>query len=144
MKYVCLFIFLLGAVGYDIDVRRIPNNWSLFWGLSGIFLSCRKYGLHGCLYGLLGILLPFFVLFVLFVWRVIGAGDIKMLSVIGTFLWLDVGWIMLYSFVLAAAYGFIVLIARMYRKRPFSWTRICMSIPITFGTILWIAGGWVL
>lgn len=141
MKYVCLFIFLLGAVGYDIDYRRIPNLWCLFGVLSGVLFSCIEHGVSGCLWSLLGIFLPMIVLFVIFVLRFMGAGDIKMLSTIGAFVWLDVGWIIAYAFVLTAIYGISLFFVRIIRRQTLGWTRICMSIPIALGTILFVFGG---
>lgn len=141
MRYVCLFIFLLGAVGYDIDYRRIPNFWNLFGILSGLTISCMESGVYGGIFSLFGIVLPLAVLFVFFIWRILGAGDIKMLSVIGSFVWLEVWRVALYAFALTALYGLIVSITRLIIRRPFTWTRICMSIPIAAGTILFIVGG---
>lgn len=141
MKYVCLFIFLLGAVGYDIDWRRIPNLWCLPGAFAGMIISFMEGGVHGGLSSFLGILVPMAVLFVFFVFRILGAGDVKMLSVIGAFIWLDVIWVLIYAFVITAAYGVFVFAVRVIRQRPFAWTRICMSIPIAAGTILFVVGG---
>lgn len=141
MRYVCLFIFLLGAVGYDIDYRRIPNLWSLFGILVGVIISFVESGIHGCVFSLLGVAMPVAVLFILFIWSVLGAGDIKLFSVIGAFVGISVWKVAAYAFVLTAIYGLLVIVSRMLSHKPFTWTRICMSIPIAAGTILYIAGG---
>jgi prepilin peptidase CpaA len=82
--------FSLGAAYFDLKTRKIPNKYNL---AAFVFvLLCKvlllkisfAYLVNGVLGGLLGfvILLPFFI------FRFVGGGDIKLLTVLG----LVVGW----------------------------------------------------
>ena len=75
-----------GAVCTDLLWNKVPNNWIFLGFCTG--LSCRvfRFGLRGSFLFLEGMLIPFFLLFPFFFFRMIGAGDIKLLSVLGGFL----------------------------------------------------------
>lgn len=74
------------AVLSDLDRRRIPNGLILA-GL-GMGFICRTVsdGLVGILLFLGGVLLPVLVFGPLYYFRMIGAGDIKLMSVVGAFM----------------------------------------------------------
>jgi len=79
-------ILLLAAAWVDIKSRRIPNRL-VFWGTgAGIVLNAvlpDSPGFLGALGGLalgLGLMFPFYVL------RAMGAGDVKLMGMVGAFL----------------------------------------------------------
>ena len=80
-------VHLVGAVVYyDIRYRRIPNGLIVVGLLMGLVYQVRHFRLTGlAVYGA-GVFLPVAVLGFLYYFRMIGAGDIKLLSVIGGFL----------------------------------------------------------
>ena len=74
---------LLAALVFDFRYRRIPN-WLVLAGLAGGFVSGGlgsglSHALAGTLAGL-AIFLPFYLL------RGMGAGDVKLMAVVGSFL----------------------------------------------------------
>ena len=84
---VVLLISLTGtAVLTDLRDRVIPNDLivtGLFWGLTGqIFIR----GMRGAADWAGGAVMPLLVLGILFYFRMMGAGDIKLLCMIGGFL----------------------------------------------------------
>lgn len=80
-----LIVILLCAVATDLRHRRIPNRLivaglcgALLCALAGGGLIAAVAAIKGAAVGLL-VLLPFFVV------RLVGAGDVKLLSVVGGF-----------------------------------------------------------
>ncbi len=75
----------MGAVITDLSATRIPNLFILIGLISGIFYRVVWKGEENYLYILFGILIPFFLFFPLFVIKAMGAGDIKLFIMTGTF-----------------------------------------------------------
>lgn len=69
----------------DLSETRIPNLFILLGLISGIFYRVVWSGERNYLHIIVGILIPFFIFFPLFVIRAMGAGDIKLLMITGTF-----------------------------------------------------------
>jgi prepilin peptidase CpaA len=88
LHLLALLVVLAVAVGCDIRVRKIPNSLILT-GLAlgfGFALLPGGAGLLGALAGFglgLGLFLPLYAL------RVLGAGDVKLMAVVGAFLGVD-------------------------------------------------------
>ena len=79
-----LALFLsAGAVCTDLFTEKVPNEW-IWLGLGiGAGYQLHARGLDGLPLFLKGMLLPLLLLFPLFLFRMMGAGDIKLLSVLG-------------------------------------------------------------
>ena len=95
----------------DIRTRKISNRLIL----SGLVLGCirnlSQYGWKGSIYFLILISLPVLVFYLLFLMRALGAGDIKLFSVISSCIGLKgVLDIIIYSFLTGAVLSLIVLI----------------------------------
>lgn len=81
-----LVLFATVAVCMDLNQERIDNRWIAFGWLCGFSYQLSQYGLKGIGIFFLGAAVPIFTLYVLFFFRMLGAGDIKMLSVLGGFM----------------------------------------------------------
>lgn len=81
----CLVCLLLIAVLDDIKSWKISNHLILIGILAGIIYDIYEYGWTGISIWLPGVILPIILLFPLFLIKVLGAGDIKLFSVIGSF-----------------------------------------------------------
>lgn len=81
----CLVCLLLLAVILDLRSYKISNHLILIGIVAGILFDIYEYGQAGISLGLPGILLPVILLFPLFLIKALGAGDIKLFSVIGSF-----------------------------------------------------------
>ena len=78
-----LLFLLMAAVCCDWKDYRIPN-WLIFAGYGiGFFYQSVFYGWRGCLLWFLGVTVPILILFPCFYCRMLGAGDIKLFSVLG-------------------------------------------------------------
>ena len=74
------------AVGMDLVTYKIDNRFILISLASGMIMHARIRGPAGVLDSAGGVLAAFSVLILLFVFRVLGAGDIKLFCVLGTIL----------------------------------------------------------
>ena len=109
----------------------------LIWGL---VLKIWGNGYVGILYFILNITIPVVLLYLLFQMRALGAGDIKLFSVVGSFITTEqLIRVMLYSFVIAAILGMgkVLYLHLGHRKQGGEkLTKIHFSIAILLAVIL--------
>lgn len=86
IQVLSLLLVVQAAVLCDLDRRRIPNALILAGlGMGFIFQSVSN-GFTGIVLFLGGIFLPVLVFGPLYYFRMIGAGDVKLMSVVGAFM----------------------------------------------------------
>jgi prepilin peptidase CpaA len=97
----------------DLRTFRIPNYLTLGAALAGLLYQTTFHGLSGLGSGFLGLGLGFFLLFPLYVLGGMGAGDVKALAALGTWLgpWLT---LMLFCY-MAIAGGLTALGVLIYK-----------------------------
>ena len=87
------------AVVQDLRDWRIPNRLIAIGLMQGMIISAWMHGFgQGLLVSVSGSVIPVLILYVLFLTRALGAGDIKLFAVAGTFVGTDVVRVMIYSF----------------------------------------------
>lgn len=86
MLTVPLLILLGLATAWDLRQRRIPNLLVLAGALAGGVIQLTVAGLAGLQDALLGLLLGFGLLLPGYILGTTGAGDVKLMAAIGTFL----------------------------------------------------------
>lgn len=84
LKYIVIFLILIIATIQDFRCSKISNILVIL-GYCVSFIYQVVYEVHFLLW-LHGILLPIVILFLLFYLKMLGAGDIKLLSVLGGFI----------------------------------------------------------
>nr|WP_295277289.1 prepilin peptidase [uncultured Blautia sp.] len=72
------------AVLMDIQRTKVDNGWLLFCTLISLFTQIWEKNMSGLESWGFGLLLPALLLGILFAFRMLGAGDIKLLCVIGS------------------------------------------------------------
>lgn len=82
---VALMAILLAALIFDLRKRRIPNSLVLA-GLALAIVLAIPAGWQGLGRLMLGALSGFFIFFPVYFWGAMGAGDVKLISVVGAFL----------------------------------------------------------
>lgn len=108
---VCLLFLLTAAVWMDIHTNKISNRLIGFGLFLGYIRNLTVYGWNGSVYFLIQISLPVLVFYLLFLMRALGAGDIKLFSVIGSCIGLEgLVKVVIYSFLSGAAFSCIVLV----------------------------------
>ena len=97
----------------DLTRKKIPNRLILAGYLSGLTFYIRICGIAGLIIFLAGILLPLLLLWTLYYFRMIGAGDIKLLSALGGLLGPTAGfYCILYSFLIGGCISAILIFHR--------------------------------
>lgn len=154
-----ILIMLAMAVAWDLRSGRIPNKLNGFWIVYGLLTSLVVGGIRGLTQGLAGVLIPVLGLMILFHFRVIGAGDIKLLAGVGAFVGADVFWIIIYSFLLCGIYGAVLVVIRLIKglvaggiragiigilARQGSYTRVAFSLFILGGFLWYLMKGGML
>jgi len=114
---IVLLGLLLVAATTDLLYRKI-HNWTTYSGiLAGLALGAAGLGCDeaiGLRESLIGFLTCGFLMLVMFVMLGVGGGDVKLLAMLGAFLGVEEGiTAMLWTFVLGACMGLIVLIWRV-------------------------------
>lgn len=85
LKVTCLVLVLVLAVLNDLKSYKIPNQLVLVGLVNGLFVSVYEHGGTGVIQWIFGIFVPILLLAPLFLSKTLGAGDIKLFSVIGSF-----------------------------------------------------------
>ncbi len=108
---------MLTAVVMDVRTGRISNRLICLGMAAGFFSQIWESGYRGLILSVIQIFFPVIVLFLLFLMHALGAGDIKLFSMIGSIWNLKVlCWCMVCSFVTGAV---ISLIKLLYQKNLF-------------------------
>jgi prepilin peptidase CpaA len=114
-----LILLLLLAVIYDQRERRIPNILILV----GLFLAggwnLYAQGLSGLLFSLQGLLAGLALLFIPFAMGGMGAGDVKLLALVGAFKGAAFAF---YSFIFMALWGGLIAVGILLLKGQFKKT----------------------
>ena len=75
--------FSAGAVCTDLFQEKVPNRWIVLGLAAGAVCQGLLHGAGGIPFYLGGVFLPLVLLFPLFCFRMMGAGDIKLMAVMG-------------------------------------------------------------
>lgn len=121
-----LSVFLTGAAAWDINTGKIPNRWIIF-GIAG-FVIAKLLEVSQTdwvdlvavtAYFLIRIILFAALFFMLFLFRMIGAGDIKVMALIGGYLGFLNGFqVIFFGLAASAAWSLFQMIhKRIFMKR---------------------------
>lgn len=109
-----LYLILSISTLYDVIEYRIPNYCIVAGLIGGLWLQVAIHGVSGICLWFIGLAVPFAVLVVLYLLRVIGAGDVKLFMVIGGFLGVGpMPSILCYS----CLAGAVLALAKMLKER---------------------------
>lgn len=136
-------MILVSAVVTDLRERRISNRLIALGLFIGLILHILGEGSIGVVHFLVNISIPVILLFLLFQLRALGAGDIKLFSVVGGFTEIrQLLFVMLISFLSAALIGCGKLLYQkgFTGKRNGNRTLIHFSLAILIGYVVVVWG----
>lgn len=112
-----LLALVLVAAVYDLRYRRIPNWLTLPGVVCGLVLNSllADYWLDGLTFSLKGLALGFGLYFVLYALRAMGAGDVKLMAVVGTITGAQY-WLVIFA-ITALIGGVLAVVFSIVRKR---------------------------
>lgn len=111
-----LFIFLAAALYTDVRQRKLPN-WLTLTGMTvGLLYHLVFNGVDGMFFSVLGLLAGGGIFLVLYIFKALGAGDVKLFAAIGSIVGVQyVLYLMMYSVVFAGIIAiFILLFTRTF------------------------------
>lgn len=118
IKIIELFTLLLLALICDIRTYKINNKIVYSFILLGILTNLYLNGVGGLKESLLGIIIPFALLFILYALRMLGAGDIKLFSAIGAIMGKNfILYTVAYSFIAGGIISFFIILLRKNGKK---------------------------
>lgn len=85
-RYLILLVLLLMAVYTDMTKTIIRNRLIIVGFILGLAFRIFGEGRDGFLVYIVNISIPMILLYLLFCWHALGAGDIKLFSMIGAFI----------------------------------------------------------
>ncbi|MCI8326419.1 MAG: hypothetical protein HFI37_01420 [Lachnospiraceae bacterium] len=128
----------MAAAISDIHTGKI-RNWLIFLGLIlGGIITIFEKGIVAIPFWIIQIFIPVFLFFLMFRIGGLGAGDIKLFSVIASFLTIEEWWICMTAAFLSGAV--ICIFKIMFAKKMKDPHRIHFSIPILAGYLYFFLG----
>jgi len=127
-------ILLAAALISDIKSRKIKNKITLTFITVGLLTNSIISGFNGLKNSLLGIVIPVILLILLYALRMLGAGDIKLLSALGAVF--GVGAILkitAYSFIAGGIISLVLMAVRRNAKERFIY--LCNYLKSVFLTM---------
>lgn len=97
------------AVMFDWKFYKIPNLLCLSIAATGFLFSYINSGIPGIWNSFLGMMEPIIILYLFFYCRFLGAGDIKLLAAVGTFIGRQSWKLIVLSFILNGVGAFVKL-----------------------------------
>ncbi len=85
LSVICLVIFLVVAVAYDLATHRIPNWLNITIVCFGAFFQVYLAGIEGLFSALLGLVAGLCCFLPFYIAGAMGAGDVKLLAAVGCF-----------------------------------------------------------
>lgn len=118
IKLAWTLLLLIIAVATDITSGRISNRLICLGIGTGFFFRIWESGVKGLFLSVIQMILPVIILYLLFLMRALGAGDIKLFSMIGSIWSLKVlFYCMIFSFLTGAVLSLFKL---LYQKNLFA------------------------
>lgn len=106
-----LIVLLITAFIYDVKFHKIPNWLSAGGMLVGIVFHLISGGIDGLIFSFLGLLIAGGIFLILYVFKAIGAGDVKLFAAIGSIVGVQmVLYMMMYSIIVAGVIGIVILL----------------------------------
>ncbi|WMT39937.1 prepilin peptidase [Paenibacillus sp. D2_2] len=113
LEYWGCLAMLITAFITDIKSMKIPNKITLSGFIIGISYHAVTGGMDGILFAIKGAAAGFVLMFIMYLFRAVGGGDVKLFGAIGA--WLGVSLtlsILMYSILAAGVIGLFILLLR--------------------------------
>lgn len=117
-----IIVLLALALISDIKTYKIKNNIVFPFIIIGILTNMHLHGIAGIVFSFKGLIAPILLLIIFFALRMLGAGDIKLFSAIGSIMGLEfILYTILYSFLAGGAIALLLIIVRKNGIKRFTY-----------------------
>lgn len=117
-----LLFLSAGALCSDLFLQKVPNLWILFGIFLGLSYQTFQNGILGIFFSLRNFFLPILILFPLFLFHMMGAGDMKLLGMLSIFLDLSgLCSLFVFSFLIGALISCLLFLNPAYLLERFSY-----------------------
>ena len=114
LLFIALALAITAAI-FDVQQRRIPN-WLTYPGIiAGLILRGLLFGWRGLGSAVEGFLLLGGIMFLFYVVRAMGAGDVKLIAAVGSIVGPEHGFIILLATAICG--GLLAIVYALYRGR---------------------------
>ncbi len=112
VNLIVLGVFLLIVLYFDAFQHRIPNWLNVTGALAGIIINVLLLGLHGLIQSFSAAIICGVIMFILYLAKALGAGDVKLFFAIGAIAGdiLFTLYALMYSVIFAGVIGLIILL----------------------------------
>ncbi|WP_136446114.1 A24 family peptidase [Alkalihalobacillus alcalophilus] len=114
-----LFLYLLVALYMDVRYQKLPN-WLTAGAMAvGLVFHLIMNGIDGLIFSVLGLLVAGLIFLLLYVFKALGAGDVKLFAGIGALIGVvNVLNVMMYSIIYAGLIAIVLLVfTRTFLRR---------------------------
>ncbi|CAM3524324.1 prepilin peptidase [Marinicrinis lubricantis] len=117
-----LSIFIGIAFFQDIKEMKIPNRLTVPFAAAGVVCSALQWGWEGFLFSLQGMAISFIIMFVLYLFSAVGAGDVKLFAAIGAIAGTECSlYGMMYSILFAGVIALIYWVWKRLLVKQLRW-----------------------
>lgn len=111
LHFIILIIFLCVVCYYDVKQSRIPNWLNVSGALAGLLYHLIVNHIDGLINSVFGLLAGGIIMLILYVFKAIGAGDVKLFAAVGAICGvLFTLYAVMYSIIFAGIIGLIILL----------------------------------
>lgn len=139
-----LILLLIAAVLMDFAYDRIYNGWILFGMIIGLSFRFLEYQWHGFYEAAVSMLLSFVLLYPLYKIGGLGAGDVKLFLMLGSFVqWKELLSIIAASFIIGAVISIGKLLSEKNLRKDcqrYMSSKIHFALPVLLSAALWSGG----
>lgn len=137
IRHYIIIIFLVICLYTDFRHYKIYNTNIVLFTLLGFILNMYIDGMGGGLRSIIGIITPIILFWLLFKLRMLGAGDIKIYSAIGSFLGLHICLkVIIYSFMFGGVIAVYIMIRHKILRQRFMYFGRYLVNSFKSGTII--------
>lgn len=138
IKYVFVAVILLRSIYTDVKRGIIENKCVGAGFVTGCCWRILESGMQGFLESAKTALIMFCILFVFYIVKGLGAGDIKLFCVLAVFFPDEIFKMVAMAFLTAAVFAITQMIIRWIKKRPVyqKGETMIFSVPIGIGVVI--------
>ncbi|WP_235849031.1 MULTISPECIES: A24 family peptidase [Bacillaceae] len=121
--FIILGIFIIIAFYTDVTKSLLPNWLTMSGILVGFIYHLISDGLNGLLFSIIGMAVGGGILMLMYIFKALGAGDVKLFAAIGSITGLQFTlYAMMYSILFAGLIGVIILLVKQEFMRKMFYT----------------------